>query len=292
MSGETFPFDDDLAKALADDLVPELSRGFADRVVAATEGRAPPLPAPRRSNGRWRSARRIATIAAISGALATAAAATGVLEDLGIPVPSVGEVWSRLGGNEGAPPEPVAPPVVAPAPAPIPETQMPVAIEGPIDTPAELEEAFRRIDSWRGQRRETRRDMVDQRIDRRIEQRREQGLPVPTPEQEEQFRSRIDRFRERREQRVDEVLEGRREELREEIEQGGELTGRELIERQITDDPEGLRAQRLERLRRMTPAQRREVLRRWRDRQLEQAPDLPPEDTSAVPEEMPDPSDS
>lgn len=261
-----------LGKALDGYSAPALPEGFADRVLAATKDRPEPLPEPRKPAGgggaaRWRSARRVAVGLLAAGALGTAAAATGLLEDLGVELPSAGEVWSTITGQDPAPAA-VAPAVQQP-PALVPEVREPVVIEGPIDTPEELEEAFRRIDEFRGNRKETRRSNVDQRIDNTIERRREQGLPAPTPEQEARLKDRIEKFRERRDQRVEERLEGRRDEMREQIENGEEFTPRELIEGQRdigSDTPVG---DRLERLREMTPEQRREAIRRFRERRQE-----------------------
>ena len=47
-----------------------------------------------------------------------------------------------------------------------PASLAPVRIEGPIDTPEELGEAFRRIDEVRSRRSELRRQQLDQRITR------------------------------------------------------------------------------------------------------------------------------
>ncbi|HSJ79375.1 MAG TPA: hypothetical protein VK913_11635, partial [Erythrobacter sp.] len=73
-----------LARVLADYPVPALSAGFADRVMAAAEARSAPPPVLRRMSGRsghgWRMGRRIAVGATCFAALATAAAATGLLE--------------------------------------------------------------------------------------------------------------------------------------------------------------------------------------------------------------------
>jgi len=139
-----------LARALDDYPVPPLSAGFADRVLAAAETRAVPLPELRRTaasggGGRgWRMGRRIVVAALGFGALATAAAATGLLERFDIPVPSPETLWASLTGKEAAAtPVPVTTTSVAPA---APAALATVVIDGPIDTPAELGAAFRRID--------------------------------------------------------------------------------------------------------------------------------------------------
>ena len=102
-----------LARALDDFAVPPLSAGFAERVLAAAETRSPPLPELRRPAGgagrSWRMGRRIAVAALGFGALASAAAATGLLERFDIPVPSPEKVWASLTGK----PQAVAAPVVA-----------------------------------------------------------------------------------------------------------------------------------------------------------------------------------
>ncbi|MBA4052655.1 MAG: hypothetical protein C0472_12425, partial [Erythrobacter sp.] len=89
-----------LARVLDGYGTPDLPAGFADRVLAAAETRAPPLPELRRParSRRWRIGQRLAIGVASFGALATAAAATGVLEQLAIPVPSAKTVWASLTG--------------------------------------------------------------------------------------------------------------------------------------------------------------------------------------------------
>ncbi len=270
-----FRFDDALEDALRNDPVPTLSVGFADRVVAATEGRADPLPKTRPSPAkRWRSGRRLVIGAVAAGALASAAAATGLLEDLPIDLPSPEQVWSAITGQQSAPEPSVAPsePQVPPDQPFVPEGDAPVAIEGAIDTPEELEEAFRRVDEARSLRRDNRRDAVDRRIDNAIDRRRENGLRAPTPEQEERLRGRIERFRERSDERREGLIEERREGLREEIENGGELSREEFINRQRGSDGQGSDtpiADRLERLRDLPPEERRARIREWRERREE-----------------------
>ncbi|WP_296720181.1 hypothetical protein [Erythrobacter sp.] len=258
-----------LARVLDDFAVPALPAGFADRVLAAAEARPSPLPELRRSGGGggrgqgrgWRLGRRMAIGAIGFGALATAAAATGLLDRFDLPaVPSPEKVWASITGKEAAP-VPAAAPVVPPPADPEPAALAPVRIEGRIDTPEELGEAFRRIDEVRQGRVEARRQIIDSRIESEIERRRAAGLPLPTPEEEARVRQRIEDARTRREGLVAERIEARREELLQRVESGEGLT-REDIARPLRDDARALeRAGRLERLRRMTPQQRREALR-------------------------------
>lgn len=255
-----------LARALDAFAVPALTSGFADRVLAAAETRPPaplaPLPELRRSGGGrgWRLGRRIAIGAIGFGALATAAAATGLLDRFDLPVPSPEKVWANLTGKETAPP-PVSAPIIAPPADPAPAALVPFRIEGAIDTPAELGEAFRRIGEVRQGRVEARRQIIDQRIENEIERRRSAGLPLPTPKEEARARQRIEDARSRREGLVAERIEARRQELLQRVENGEALT-REDIARPLREEARALeRRNRLERLRRMSPDQRREALR-------------------------------
>lgn len=266
-----------LARMLDDFRVPDMSADFADSVVAAAATHAAPLPPlrqPVRGGGRgWRLGRRIVIGAACFSALATAAAATGLLEKFDIPVPSPEKVWASLTGKE---PTAAARLPVADRPAE-PELAAfePVIIEGQIDTPEELGEVFRRIDEVRGGRRDARRQLLDQRIDRGIERRRAAGLPVPTPEEEARLRQRIDEAQARREQISQERTKLRREELERKVEKGETLT-REDIVRPVRDDERAVeRRERLEQLRQMSPEQRREAMRQ-----------LPPEQRRALIEQF------
>lgn len=259
-----------LARALDDYPVPGLSAGFADRVLAAAECRAPVLPPLRRvRTGRgWRIGQRIAIGAACFGALATAAAATGMLERFDISVPSAEKVWASLTSGEA----PVAAAPVFSRPAePTSAALAPVVIDGPIDTPEELSEAFRRIDEVREGRSAVRRQTIDQRIDRAIERRRAAGLPVPDPEQEARLRQRIEDAQAEREARAGERIEARRQELRQRVENGEAITRENLTSNR---QPGAQTQPRGQRLRDMSPQQRREYLR-----------SLPPEDRRALAEE-------
>lgn len=265
-----------LARALDGFAAPELPAGFADKVLAATATRAAPLPELRRNGAGkaagWRLGRRIAIGMVGFSALATAAAATGLLERVGLPVPSAGKVWASItGAPPPSEPAPAAPDVSAAPVDPAPVALAPVQIEGPIDTPEELGEAFRRIHEVRKGRSEMRRQLLDQRITREKERRAAAGLPLPTPEEEARIRQRLEEARLRREGVLSERIEARREELRARVESGEALT-REDIVRPIREEQRSLQQrQQLERLRRMSPEQRREAVRR-----------LPPEERRAL----------
>jgi preprotein translocase subunit SecD len=146
-----------------------------------------------------------------------------------------------------------------------PAALTPVEIVGPIDTPEELGEAFRRIDEVRQGRSEVRRQIIDQRIDSAIERRRAAGLPVPSPEGEARLRERIDAVRAEREGREAERIQARRVELERRLENGEALTREDFR----PSPPQGK-----PRLRDLTPQERRAILR-----------DLSPEDRRAATEE-------
>ena len=267
MSNDPMPFDDAMRRALDDGGVPVLSGDFADRVVAATQGRTAPLPQSRRSPAkRWRSGRRLIIGAVAAGAVATTAAATGLFEELGVDLPSPQEVWSAVTGQGTQVPEPTPP---SPREVPQPEIEERIEIEGPIDSPEELEEAFRRVDEVRDTRRSNRRDRVDTRIDTVIDRRREQGLPAPTPEEEAQLRKRIEQARDTADQRREQRTGERRDALRERLEQEGELTREDIIEAERALGGDTPLADRLEQLRRLPPEERRARIREWRERRLE-----------------------
>jgi hypothetical protein len=244
-------------------------------VLAAAEARPAPLPELRRNGGGsgrgWRLGRRIAMATVGFTALATAAAATGLLERFDLPVPSPDKVWASLTGKES-----LAEAVPAPAPAASPVDPAPAAlarvrIEGPIDTPEELGEAFRRIDEVRKGRSEMRRQQIDQRIAREKERRAAAGLPLPTPEEEARIRQRIEEARLRRENAITQRIDARREQLRERVEAGEALT-RDDIMRHSREEQRALQQrERLERLRQMSPEERREAVRR-----------LPPDERRAL----------
>lgn len=277
-----------LARALDDFAVPGLSAGFADRVIAAAEARPAPLPELRRGPAigrRWRTGQRIAIGLASFGALATAAAATGLLERLDLPVPSAGKVWESITGK--APERAATAPVAASSPAATPAALAPVEIVGPIDTPEELGEAFRRIDEVRQGRRAFRRELVDERIDRELERRRASGLPVPTPEEEARLRQRIEEAQARREQLADERVRLRREEMEQKVE-GGEALTREDVLRPLREDAQTLqRRERIERLRAMTPEERRALVEAWRERRAQAAGEAAPGAATVPPAPVP-----
>jgi hypothetical protein len=255
-----------LARALDDFAVPALADGFADKVLAAAAARPAPLPELRRSGTGmargWRIGRRVAIGVVGFSALATAAAATGLLERVGLPVPSPEKVWASITGKDtAAAVVPPAKPAAVPADA-VPAALAPVRIEGAIDTPEELGEAFRRIDEVREGRSAARRQMIEQRIAKEKERRAAAGLPLPTLEQEARIRQRIDAAEARREGLIDQRLEARRAEMRGRVEAGEALT-REDIVRPLREDQRELRQRdTIERLRRMNPEQRRAALRR------------------------------
>jgi hypothetical protein len=253
-----------LAQALDRFAVPELPPGFADRVLAAAESRAAALPELRRAPARgrgWRMGRRIAIGVVSFGALATAAAATGLLERFDIPVPSPHKVWASITGD--APPAAAAGAPVAAQQAAAPAAALgSVAIVGPVDTPEELGEAFRRIDEVRQGRTATRREVIDRRITDEIARRRAAGLPVPSAEEEARFRARVEAAQQRREQLAEERIAARRAEMERKVENGEALT-REDILRPLREDAQALqRRERFQRLRQLPPGQRREALRR------------------------------
>jgi len=256
--------DSPLDRVLSADKVPVLPSDFGDRIVARTKDRPGPLPGTRPigGSGRWRTSRRLAVGAVMAGALATAAAATGLLDNLPISIPSAEKVWATITGQDAGP-DPIVPTPASEPDQLVPETSAPVTLEGPIDSPEELEEAFRRVDELRTNRASNRRDRVDQRIDKVLDRRREQGLPAPTPEQESRLRERLERNRERRDGRRDDRIEERREELRE------QLTREDFIrEQRDAARPLGQR-DRFQRLRDLSPEERRERIRQFREqRQL------------------------
>lgn len=250
-----------LARSLDDFPVPPLNAGFADKVVAAAERRPAPLPQLRNTGGgrRWRFGRRIVIGAACFGALATAAAATGVLERFDLAVPSPEKVWASLTTTSASPPVATAPAASKPARSAT-AAIAPVKIDGPIDTPEELGEAFRRIDEVRQGRIEARRELAGQRIDRAIERRRAAGLPVPTPEQEVRLRQRIEEAQARRVRKADEQIAARRTQLERKVESGEALTREDFTGNRRSDPVAADRRERLKQLRQMAPEQRREAI--------------------------------
>ncbi|MXO72521.1 hypothetical protein [Alteraurantiacibacter buctensis] len=267
---QTDPFDPALKALLDADRAPSLSGGFADRVLAATEGRAPALPPLRRAPAsRWRSARRVALGLGAGLLLSSAAAATGMLQQVGIVLPQpvqkiVDDVAQKVTGRA---------PVAAPAAAPPPATPtLPPVVEGPIDTPEELDTVFSRADARRPERVAQRRAVVDQRIDAELDRRRAAGLPVPTAQQEAALRQRLADARARSEAEGEERREALREELRQTLAEGQPLT-RETL-RQAREEAGLAPAQRL------SPEQRSALRQRLAERRglaLQPAPTQTPE---------------
>ncbi len=262
-----------LARALGGDVVPSLSPGFADRVLAAAEARPAPLPELRRRPGRWsgwRTGRRLAVGVAGVLVLGSAAAATGLLQQLAVPVPSAKAVWASIAGTAQAAPAAPPAPVVAATPAALAK----VEIDGSIDTPEELGEAFRRVDEVRQGRRVERAQIIDQRIASEIARRRAAGLKVPTPEQEVRLRERIAAAEARREQLADQRIALRREAMQRKIESGEALTRSDVVAPLRARQPLAEGSPDFERLRRMSPKERRAALQT-----------IPPEERRALVEE-------
>ncbi len=262
-----------LARALNGDVVPSLSPGFADRVIAAAEARPVPLPELRRRPGRWsgwRAGRRLAVGVAGVLVLGSAAAATGLLQQLALPVPSAKAVWASIAGTAQA--APAAPP--APVAAETPATLAKVQIDGPVDTPEELGEAFRRVDEMRESRRAERARIIDQRIASEIERRRAAGLKVPTPQEEARLRERIAAAEARRQQLADERIAARRDAMQRKVESGEALTREDVGAPLRARQPLAEGSPDFERLRRMSPQQRRGALQA-----------MPPEERRALVEE-------
>ena len=289
-----------LARVLDRYDAPELPAGFADRVLAAAAARPAPLPGLRRPprSRRWRIGQRIAIGVASFGALATAAAATGVLEHLAIPVPSAKTVWASLTGTAQATAKSKAAVAAAVAPSVAP-TPTPVVIEGPIDTPAELAESFRRVDQVRTGRREERRAIIDQRIKSEIERRRAAGLRVPTPEEEARLRTRIEQELARREALVDQRTAARRAEMERKVESGeavtrADVTGRKPVSPEARERFRGLRdlppGERAKAWRDMTPEERRALVEELRARRAARLPGQAAPAPTPAPEPAPEPS--
>ncbi len=269
---------DPALKALLDaDRAPALSPAFADRVAVAAATRGTALPALRRPTAsRWRTLRRVTMGVGAAALLSTAAAATGVLEQVGITLPPpvqrfVDNVSETVTGR--APNRAGRPALAVPAATPV---ARPVAIEGPVDNPQELEAAFQRADEVRADRTARRRDVVDQRIDAELARRRAQGLPAPTPEEEAALRQRLDDARARRDALAGDRRETLREDLRQRVEAGEPVT-RETL-REVREDAGLAPATRL------TPAQREALRRRLAERR-QQAAEAEPAPVPEVPVE-------
>jgi hypothetical protein len=191
------------------------------------------------------------------GLLSSAAAATGLLEQVGIVLPPpvqkfVDDVAQTVTGR----PQPA--PLQARAEPPETRVAGDSVIEGPIDSPQELENVFQRIDATRQVREAARRERIDQRIDGTLERRRQQGLPVPDAEEEARLRQRLEEARARRDALAAERREAARLDLRERVEEGEPIPPRALLPR----DGEALD--------RLSPQQREALRRRLAERRAVQ----------------------
>lgn len=271
--GDPIMPDSPLARVLGGDVVPALSLDFSDRVIAAAEARTAPLPVLRHRPSRrsdWKAGRRFAVGVTGVFVLASAAAATGLLQQFALPVPSAKVVWASIAGTAQAvradPPAPVA--------AETPAKLAKVEIDGPIDTLEELGEAFRRADEVRQARRAERAQIIDQRIASAIERRRAAGLKVPTPQEEPQLRERIAAAEARRQQIADERIAARREAMQRKVESGEALTREDVAPPLRARQTRAKGSPDFERLRRMSPQERRAALQA-----------MPPEQRRALVEE-------
>lgn len=246
-----------LGRALGGGATPRLPPGFADRVVAAAEARPPPLP-PLRRTLRWRAGRRLAVGFAGVVALASAAAATGLLQQVVPSVPSPKAMWASLTGPAKAAPAARHAPAHVPAPVAEPTG---VAIAGPINTPEELGEAFRRVDQLRETRREVRGTAIERRIADALLQRKAAGLPDPTPAELAALRERIAAREARRDAAVDAAVKVRREALERRVESGEPVTRQDFVRPLRPGEALSDGGATFERLKAMTPAERREAVR-------------------------------
>lgn len=246
-----------LARALDGAHAPRLSPGFADRVLAAAKARPAPLPAPRRT-ARWRTGRRLAFGLTGVVALASAAAATGLLQQVVPSMPSPKAMWASLTGPARPAPAPRPAPAHTQAPAAEPSG---LAITGPIDTPEELGEVFRRVDQLRDTRREVRRTLLERRLADALAQRKASGLPDPSPAELAALRERLAALEARREAAVDARAEVRRNAFEQRVEKGEAVTRRDFVRPLRPGEalPGGVET--FERLRAMSPAERREAVR-------------------------------
>lgn len=210
--------------------VPPLPPGFADRVVALAEVRAPAPPRQRATAGAnaWRRGQRLVLVAIGSGLLASAAAATGMLEQVGIHLPPVAEVIATFSGEPA--PAPPAPATVASPRAPVATPGLaPARMDGSIDTREELETAFNRIDTNREDRVAYRRARTDERLASTLERRRAAGLPAPSVEREAALRERLAEERRRFDELAADQRSRNREALRERLDNGEALAPREVL---------------------------------------------------------------
>ena len=255
--------DPQLARLLDAWAPPPLPAGFAERLVAYAEvGQPLRPPAPRRHRllGPWsRPPRLVVGGVALGLMTATAAAAAGVFGNVGITIPAWQRTVEKATGIELAESVPAvvqAAPVspAAAAPAEPAATLRDIVADGKIKSRAELEAAAQVVDARRSERQERFRDRRDARVDALVADRRARGLPAPTDEQLTAHRAR----RGARDARREEAAAVRRSTRREAI--GQRLDNGETID--LDDERQRARERWGER---MTPRQR-ERLERWRAR--------------------------
>ena len=285
--GAPISADSALARALDSMSVPPLPNDFADRVTtrAGAEAQALTQNGAARSSvsarskergripafARWRAPHRLMAATLGIGALASAAAATGVLGNLPANVPEVEQVWRDITGEQ-----PVAAMPSGPDPAALideqiePETSGSTKIIGAIDTREELEEAFTRIDALRKERIALRRERIDRRRSFLLEERRKAGGTAPDTQNEARIEEAIEAQRERRDANRRALRDARRAMLRERLEEGDELPiteafGNAPLMSEDRAERRALRRERLREWRSMKPEARRERLRQLRE---------------------------
>ncbi|MCL6249457.1 hypothetical protein M3P36_00130 [Altererythrobacter sp. KTW20L] len=206
--------------------------------TAARAGSAAPKYRTGQMKRRWLLA---------GGLLSSAAAASGLLGQVGIVLPVQQFVDD---GTETVTGKPAPAPVRAVRARVQSADGRAIVIEGPINNPQELETAFERIYAARPERLATRRELVDQRIDGALDRRRAQGLPIPDAVEEARLRAWLEQAQARRDAQAAERREAVRADLRDRVADGEAIAPRALAPRG-TETLEGL-----------SPAQQRQALRR------------------------------
>lgn len=249
-------FDPALTALLDSDRVPPLRADFAERVVAAATGAATAsVPRLRPAAGRWRSMpRRLAIVVVGAGLLASAAAASGLLERIGIDLPPIERLWTAAPPKHiDTRPARVAPPLASS------QTDTAAPLAGPIDTVETFDRAVATVAKRRIEARDTRRAERDARIEQRVDaviaRRTAQGLPVPSDAERARLRAQLLQLRAERDARRDAARTKAESELRQRIEAGGTVSPEEVIRSEV--DPTGAG----QRLRALSPQERRERLR-------------------------------